>query len=138
MPADSSWNMPVVSPDLDAALVLDEPKRVLEDREVPEPEEVELQHPELLELLVLVLGLERIDVALRALQWDELRDRLARDHDAGGVRARRPHEALDLLREVEEPLHVPLLLEVAELGGHATGVRESCPERDGLRHAIGL
>src|SRR5439155_21308220 len=64
------WN--VLTPDLDAALVLDEPKRVLEDREVPEPEEVELQHPELLELLVLVLGLERIDVALRALQWDEL------------------------------------------------------------------
>ena len=128
----------VLTPDLDAALFLDEPKRVLEDREVPETEEVELEDPELLELLVLVLRLERVDVPLRALQWDELRDRLARDHDAGGVRARRPHEALDLLREVEEPLHVPLLLEVAELGGHPTRVRESGPERDGLRHAIGL
>ncbi len=103
----------VLAPDLDAALLLDQPKRVLEDGEVPEPQEVELQDTELLELLVLVLRLERVDVPLRALEWDELRDRLARDHDAGRVGAGGSHQALDLLREVEQTLHVRLLLEVA-------------------------
>src|SRR5438094_7742440 len=105
----------VLAPDLDPALALDEPQGMLEDREVSETEEVELQDPQLLELLVLILRLERVDIALGALERDELRDRLSRDHDAGGVRASRPHEPLDLLREIEKPLNVRLLLEVAEL-----------------------
>src|SRR2546427_6594786 len=54
--------------DLDAALSLDQPKSVLEDGQVPEAEEVELQHTQLLELLVLVLRLEGVDVPLRALE----------------------------------------------------------------------
>ena len=92
---------------------------MLKDREVSETEEVELQDSELLELLVLVLRLERVGVALRALERDELRDRFSRDHNTGRVRASRPHEPLDLLREIEKALDVRLLLEVAELGGHA-------------------
>src|SRR5438552_15405659 len=91
----------VLAPDLDPALALDEPQGMVKDREVSETEEVELENPELLELLVLVLGLESIDVALRALERDELRDRLSRDHDTGRVRAGRAHEPFDLLREVE-------------------------------------
>ena len=50
---------------------------MLKDREVSETEEVELQDSELLELLVLVLRLERVGVALRALERDELRDRFS-------------------------------------------------------------
>src|SRR5207249_1477244 len=87
----------VFAADLDPALEFDEPEGVLEDGEVPESEEVELQHTELLELLVLVLRLEGVDVALRALERHELGDGLARDHNAGRVRARRAHDPFDLL-----------------------------------------
>src|SRR5438552_15722026 len=64
----------VLAPDLDPALALDEPESMLEDREVFETQKVELENAEFLELLVLVLGLESVGVALRALERDELRD----------------------------------------------------------------
>ena len=67
MPADSSWKMPVVSPeasssnvrrvverdrvevDLDAAFLSDEVDRLAEDRQVRQAEEVELQQAERLD-----------------------------------------------------------------------------------------
>src|SRR2546427_769345 len=71
--------------------LLDEAERVFEDGEVPETQEVEFQDAELLELLVLVLRLERVRIALRALERHELGDRLPRDHDSRRVRPRRAH-----------------------------------------------
>ena len=52
------------------------------------------------------------------------------------MRAGRTDEPLDLFREVEQPLHVGLLLEIAQLGGHATRVGKVGAERDRLRDAV--
>src|SRR5207244_1727501 len=128
----------LLAADPHAAVALDEAQRLVEDREVRETEEVELQDAELLELLVLVLRLDGVHVALRALKGHELRERLAVDDDARGVRPGRAHEALDLLREVEESRDVRLLLERPQLADHAAGFGELDAEGDRLRDAVGL
>ena len=121
MPADSSWKMPVVSPvleqleglrvverdvvevDLDAAVGLDQVDRVLEDREVRQAQEVELEQAQRLDGVHLVLGHQRVGVG-RLLERHELRQRLAGDDHAGGVRRRVARDALELLREVDDAL----------------------------------
>ena len=109
----------------------------MKDREVPEAEEVELQDAELVERLVLELALDGLGF-LRALERDQVGERVARDDHARRVRSRRADEPLDLLGEIEQPLHVRLDLHVAQFGDHAARLLEVDAEWDDLRDAVGL
>ena len=126
----SSWNTPIVSPALehleglrvverDVVDVgprcplrrLDEIERELDDVEVAQPEEVHLEQAEVLDAVHLVLGDDRgvLDVAagLRlALDRQVLGERLARDHDRGGVDAVLAPQALEAAGDVDHPLGV--------------------------------
>ena len=95
MPADSSWKMPVVSPeasssnvrgvverdrvevDRDAAVLAHQVDRLAEDRQVRQAEEVELEQPERLDGVHLVLRHQRVRVR-RLLERHQLGQRLAR------------------------------------------------------------
>ena len=121
MPADSSWNTPVVSPDASSsnvvrsssgmssrstsidAVVVDQVDRLAQDREVGQAQEVELEQAQRLDAVHLVLRHERVGVR-RALERHQLGQRLAADHDARGVRRGVPGDALDLAREVDQLL----------------------------------
>ena len=121
MPADSSWKMPVVSPDASsskvrrvverdrvevdrlAAVRADQVDCLAQDRQVRQPEEVELQQPQRLDRVHLVLGHQRVGVR-RLLERHELRQRLAADDHPGRMRRRVAGDALELLGEVDDPL----------------------------------
>ena len=124
--------------DAHAARFVDQSERLVEDREVAEPEEVELQNAKLVERLVLVLALDRFGLALRAFQRDEVGQRLPRDHHSGGMRAGRADETLDLLREIQQPLNAGVTLHISQLRDHPARFLEVDAERDDLRHAVGF
>ena len=125
MPADSSWNTPVVSPeasssnvvasssgivvevDRDAAHLADQVDGLAQDRQVREAEEVELEQAQRLDGVHLVLGHERVAVR-GALERHQLGQRLARDDDARGVGRRVARDALELAGEVDHLLDVRL------------------------------
>ena len=89
--------------DGDAAMVLHEVDRLAEDRQVREPQEVELEQPQGLDRVHLVLGHQRIRVG-RLLERHELGQGLAADDHARGVRAGISGDALEMPREVRDPL----------------------------------
>src|SRR5262249_11150718 len=122
----------------DPTRLADEAQRLMQDGEVPEAEEVELQDAHLVERLVLVLRLDRLGLALRALERHEVRERVAGDDDARGMGAGRAHQTLDLLGEVEQTSDMRLLLHVAQLRHHPARLLEVYAERDDLCHAVGL
>jgi hypothetical protein len=129
----------VLAPHRDAALLADEAEGAIEDRQVRQPEEVELQEAELLELLVLVLRLDRGGVALRSLEGDEVGERVARDDDAGGMRSGRANEPFDALGKVQEALDAWVRLELLQLGDEPARLgerRRPGSRRDDLRHAV--
>ena len=119
MPADSSWNTPVVSPEARSSNVfgsssgmlsrstatprcsLDQVHGLAQDREVGQAQEVELEQAQRLDAVHLVLGHERVGVG-RLLERHQLGQRLARDHDAGRVGGRVAGDALELLREPDQ------------------------------------
>ena len=90
-----------VEVDLDAPVLPHEVHGLAQDREVRQPEEVELQQPQRLDRVHLVLRHQRVRVG-RLLERHQLRQRLARDDDAGGVGRRVPGDALELLRELQQ------------------------------------
>ena len=119
MPADSSWNTPVVSPEASssnvvasssgmlsrstsiAAVLADQVDGLAQDREVGQAEEVELEQAQRLDAVHLVLGHQRVRVG-RLLERHQLGQRLARDHDARGVGRRVARDALELLGEADQ------------------------------------
>ena len=126
--------------DGDPAVFLHEIDRLAEDRQVREPQEVELEQAHRLDGVHLVLGHQRVRVG-RLLEWHELGERLAADDDAGGVRAGVPGDALEMPREVGDPLDRGVRLDLlAQRGGGPDGLLERDPElvRDGLRDAVDL
>ncbi len=94
-----------VEVDLDAAVLADEVDRPAKDREVGEAEEVELEQAERLDAVHLDLGHEPVRVG-RLLEGHELGQRLAGDHDPGGMRGGVPGHALELLGEVDQAAHL--------------------------------
>ena len=89
--------------DGDPAVLLDEVDRLAQDRQVREAQEVELEQAQRLDGVHLVLGHQRVRVG-RLLERHELGQRLAADDDAGGVGAGVAGDALELPREVDDPL----------------------------------
>ena len=67
------------------------------------PEEVELEQAERLDRVHLVLGHQPVRVG-RLLERHQLGQRLAADHDAGGVGRGVPGDALEVAGEVDDPL----------------------------------
>ncbi len=108
--------------------LLDELERDLEDVEVAQAEEVHLEEPEVLDPVHLVLGDDRrvLDLAARlrlALDRQVLGERLARDHDRGGVDAVLAAQPLEPAGDVDDALGVGIgLVERAQLGGHLVAV----------------
>ena len=126
--------------DLDPAVGLDQLDRLAQDRQVRQAEEVELEQPERLDGVHLELGHEPVRVR-RALEWHELGQRLAADHDAGGVGARVAGDALELAGEVDELADLWVGLDqLAELGRDLERLVELDPElvRDGLGDPVDL
>ena len=82
----------------------DEVDGLAQDRQVGEAEEVELEQPQRLDAVHLVLRHQRVRVG-GLLERHQLGQRLARDDDPGGVRGRVPRDALQLLGEADEPRH---------------------------------
>jgi hypothetical protein len=75
-----------------------------QDRQVRQSEEVELQQPQRLDRMHLVLGHQRVGVR-RLLERHELRQRLAADDHPSRMRRRIAGHALELLGELDDPLH---------------------------------
>ncbi len=94
---------------------LDEVARALEDREVAEPEEVDLEQPERLDAVHLVLGDDRrvVDPTLAvglALDGQVLDERLFGDHDGRGVDAVLAPQALEATRHLDGSLDRDVLV----------------------------
>ena len=122
------------------ALLPDEVDGVAEDRQVRQAEEVELQQAERLDPVHLVLGHERVGVR-RLLERHQLGQRLAADHDAGGVGRGVPGDALELAGEVDHPLHAGIGVDLAlQVRRDLERLVELDPElvRDGLRDPVDL
>ena len=123
-----------------AAVVLDVDQRVVEDRQVAQPEEVHLDQPELLAGRVVELG-DLGAVGGTAHHRDHVEQRLARHDHAGGVHAPLALEPLEPDRGVHDGLHVGVaVVERAELAALAVAlVRrvEDLLERDVLAHHRG-
>ena len=106
------------------ALAIDRRERLVDDREGLEPQEVELDEADRLEVVLIEL---RQHAALRGIQRHELRERLRRNHHAARMRADVAREPLEPSREVDEPANfLFLLVHRAQLGI----VRERFVERD--------
>ena len=92
-----------VEVDRHAAVLAHEVDRLAQDRQVRQPEEVELEQPERLDRVHLVLRHQRVRVR-RLLERHELGQRLAADDDAGGMGRGVAGDALEVPREVDDPL----------------------------------
>ena len=105
----------MVEVDLDPAVVADQLDRLAQDRQVRQPQEVELEQAERLDGVHLVLGHQPVRVG-RLLEGHQLGQRLTADDDAGGVRGRVAGDALEMPGEVDDPLDgrvgIDLALEV--------------------------
>ena len=96
-----------------AAIFFDVLDAVRDDRERAQAEEVHLQQAELLDVILVVLRDER---AVRHGHRHVVRQRMARDHDAGCVRRAVARQAFDLARHVDEAVHlVASLVRFAEI-----------------------
>ena len=95
--------------DFDAAVLLDVLDRLVEDRQVPQAEEVHLQQAGLFDRRAVPL---RDDVGLAGdrLQGDVLVERPVGDDDAGRVRPRAAGQAFQLQRQVDQFLHLRVLI----------------------------
>ena len=95
--------------DLHAAVLADQVDRLAQDGQVREAQEVELEQAQRLDAVHLVLGHDRVRVG-GPLQRHQLRQRLAADHDAGGMRGGVAGHALQLLGELDDAVDRRLVL----------------------------
>ncbi len=129
-----------VEVDLDAAMLAHEVDCLAEDRQVRQAEEVELEEPQGLDGVHLVLAHEPVRVG-RLLKGHQLGQRLAADDDAGRVGRGVPCDALEVASEVGDPPDRRVAIdESAELGRHRDRLVEADPElvRDRLRDPVDL
>jgi hypothetical protein len=121
------------------ALLLDRRRRVVDQRERLEPEEVHLQEADRFDVVLRELG--RDFLVRAAIERRELHDRPRRDHDPGGVRGRVAHEPLEPARDVDQLAHARLRVVRLTQGRHL-GERlvdrdlDSGLLRDELRDAV--
>ncbi len=92
-----------VEVDAAARVALDSVKRVGDDAEGPQAEQVDLHQAELLDVLLVVLGDDPAGHG-GALDRDEVDERRPRDQHAADVDAEVAREAVDLGAQLEEPL----------------------------------
>ena len=136
--------------ELVSALLADQLDGAAEDGEVRESEVVELQQLDLLDVVHVVLRRRQrlvvLTVGVGALERHYVGERLARDHNAGGVRACVPRDALQAARCVDQLAYlaaglvlVAQLVDVAEGGidGDVQSVRDEARDAVGVavRHA---
>ena len=93
----------------DAVTFLDHLDGIVDHGERLQPEDVDLQHPRLLERVHVVLRDDRVGLLRREADRDVVAERPGRDHDAGGVHGGVPRQPLDACAEVEH-LADPLVL----------------------------
>ncbi len=130
----------VVEVDLDPAIGPDEVDRLAQDRQVREPQEVELEQAERLDRVHLVLAHQPVRVG-RLLERHQLGQRFAADDDAGRVRGRVAGDALEVAGEVGDPLDRRVALDqAAELRRRRDRLVELDPElvRDRLGDPVDL
>ena len=123
-----------------AALLADEVDGLPQDGQVGEAQEVELEQPQRLHAVHLVLRHERVRVG-GALEGHELRQRVAADDDAGGVRGGVAGHALQLAGDVDELVDARVaLVHLAEGRGDLERLVERDAELggDGLGDAVHL
>jgi hypothetical protein len=110
---------------------------VVDDGQRPQPQEVHLQQPEGLDVVLVELGAH---LALRrADQGHEVDERLRRDHDPGGVHAAVPRETLEAAGGVHEQPHVVVAVDqLAQLRRVLEGLLDGYVElvRDQLRDPV--
>ena len=90
--------------DLDAAPALDELQRFLQHGQRLQAEEVELDEARRLDQLPVVLRDRKVGLRI-AIERHQLIERPIADHHAGRVRRGVPVEALQLLRDLQQPRH---------------------------------
>ena len=110
-----------------ARRVLDQVERDLQDVEVAQPEEVDLEQPEIGDAVHLVLGDDRrvLDLAAVGLALDRevLGERLGGDDDRGRVDAVLAPQALEPTGDVEHACDVGVgRVDLAEVGRHLVAV----------------
>ncbi len=124
----------------DVAVVADQVDGLAQDREVGQAEEVELEQAQGLDPVHLVLGHQRVGVR-GPLERHQLGQRLAADHDAGGVRGGVAGDALELAREPDQLRDLRVgVVHLLELRRHDQGLVELDPELvgDGLGDPVDL
>ena len=143
-----------VDVEVDVVRRLDELQRPVDDRQVPQAQEVHLEEAEVLHAVHLVLGDDRRVLELAAglglaLYRQVLGQRVPGDDHGGGVDAVLAAETLEAEGDVADPLHVGVgLVEVAQLAGHLVavlelvllleaGVERRVPAHDQGRHELG-
>ena len=88
---------------------VDDPHRLVDDRQVTQAEEVELDEAQSLDVAHVELRY-RLDAALFAVKRHEVRQRTRRNHHAGGVLTGAARQALERTRHVDQRAHVFFLV----------------------------
>ncbi len=151
MPELSNWKTPVDSPRSSILYVflsssgiapmsspLDERARLVDDVEVPQPEEVHLQQAERLDVRARDLRDDLLVDAL-LLQRQQVDQRLRADHDGGGVDAVLARQPFERLREVDDLARDRVgVVRLLQLGAGLEAVVERLPRafRDELRDLV--
>ncbi len=116
----------------------DQIDRLAQDGQVGEAQEVELEQPQRLDAVHLVLGHDPVRVR-GPLQRHEVGERLARDHDSGRMRRSVPRDALQVLRELDDAMDRRLVfVHLLERRACLDRLFELDAElvRDGFGHAV--
>ncbi len=125
--------------DVEATRLLDDAHRGLDERQGPQPEEVHLHEPELLDRAHVVLRDGR--TVSRAEDGGQVGDGVAGDHDAGRVHGGVARQAFERLGDVDVAAGA-LVVELAQLGDVAQGVVDphapAHDHRDELADLVGL
>ena len=118
MPCDSNWKMPVVLPlaeelvnfgivesergkiERHAAILLDQLHSVIEHGERGQAQEIHFQQADALERVHVVL--RRYFIPVRLIERNDFRERLRRNHHAGGVRGGVARQAFQAQRDADQ------------------------------------
>ena len=129
------WSRSIATP----SVGLDQLDRLAQDRQVGQAQEVELQQAQRLDRVHLELGHQPVRVG-RLLERHELGQRLAADHDPGGMGRGVAGDALELLGQAEQPADLRVGGHLAQGGRRLQGLVELDAELvgDGLGDPVDL